>query len=377
MMSRYADITELIAEQAADRAERAALEATARRLARGLERPVPYRPEFKEALRRDLLLAARKQHRPWYRRPVLMGSGIAVAAAVAALAVGLSLYQPPAVQGPGTGLVAQPAPAPGGVEPSPGGGEPAENGPPTSYLVSLPEDLPAVALADEVGTAVAAALDAPVANLPAGGLQLKRLTARPGEAEFRAMASRLGFRGESRRTAQGWAVSEADRSLTMTTDGTVQYADLSVSPTEDPPVEEQAAAQAARRFLDQAVLPVYSQPDITAGADGFTVVYTERVEGRPVVNARTEIGVDFSGTVVRAKAYVASGVTTHATYTDYISESEALTLAAERGGSFQRADLVWVRSVGEETVYLQPVWRLFGTDAEGTPVARYVPALKR
>ncbi|WP_374712072.1 hypothetical protein [Symbiobacterium terraclitae] len=377
-MSRYADITELIAEQAADRAERLALEATARRLARGLERPVPYRPEFREALRRDLLLAARKQQRSWYRRPAFMGSGIAVAAAVAALALGLSLWQPPAgIQQPGTGLVAEPQPAPPAGDPASTGVQPSENGPPTSYLVSLPADLPAVTLADERGAAVTAALEAPVASAPAGGLQLMRLTARPGEAEFRAMAGRLGFRGESRRTEQGWAISEGERTLTMTTDGTVQYADASPVQAAGPRVEAQAAGQAARRFLDQALLPVYSQPDITAGADGYTVVYTERVEGRPVVNARTEIGVNFSGTVVRAKAYVASGVTTHATYTDYISEREALALAEERGGSFQRADLVWVRSVGEETVYLQPVWRLFGTDAEGAPVARYVPALKR
>jgi len=178
MMSRYADITELIAEQVSDRAERAALEETARRLARGLERPVPYRPEFREALRRDLLLAARKRQRPWYRRPAVFGSVIAVAAAVAALAVGLSLWQPPDVQAPGTGLAAQPDPAPAQVAPPPTGVPQEQNGPPTSYLVSLPADLPAVTLADESGADVTTALETPVASLPAGGLQLKRLTAR-------------------------------------------------------------------------------------------------------------------------------------------------------------------------------------------------------
>ncbi|OTA41342.1 MAG: hypothetical protein A6D92_07580 [Symbiobacterium thermophilum] len=105
------------------------------------------------------------------------------------------------------------------------------------------------------------------------------------------------------------------------------------------------------------------------------VVYTEHVEGRPVVNARTEIAVNQAGTVVRAKAYVPSGVTIHATYTEFVSERQAVEMAESRGGSFRRAELVWVRSVGDGTVYLQPAWRVLGTNAQGTPVARYVAAL--
>ncbi|MEW8977031.1 MAG: hypothetical protein AB2385_01390 [Symbiobacterium sp.] len=374
-MSRYADVTELIAERAADPAERMALEATAARVARALERPVPYRPEFRAELRSDLLQAARRLRRPWYRRMTVLGPSVAAAAAVAALALGLHLWQAPSVPAPEQIVQQTPRPeAPGlGLEAP----ETGDTAPPSQepYLVALPSDLPTADLADEPQSALTPALMAPVAAAPTEGVQLKRLTARPSEADFRAMARRLGFRGQSRRTAQGWVVAEDDRTLSMTTDGTVRYEDLSESP-DGPPVSEQAAGQAARRFLDQALLPVHSQPDIRTDADGYTVVYTEHVDGRPVVNARTEIGVDLSGTVVRATAYVASGVTTHATYTDYVTEQEALSLAEERGGSFQRGDLVWVRSVAEETVYLQPVWRVLGTDAEGTPVARYVPALK-
>ncbi len=384
-MNRYADITELIAEQAADPSEQKALEAVARRAARELERPVPYRPEFKAALRQELLQAPRRRLRPWYRRPAVVGPGFAAVAAAVALVIGLQLSQPPALQGPGELAGRGPAPSadpgPSAVPgPSAEPGPPAEPAPPaaqggqdTPYLVSLPADLPEVRLADErigadrlLGAAGAHVI---------GSVQLMRLTARPGEADFRAMATRLGFRGESRRTDRGWVVTDEDRSLTMTTDGTVQYADLSEPPEVEAPVDAQAAGQAARRFLDQAMLPVHSQPDISPREDGFVVVYTEQVEGRPVVNARTEIAVNQAGTVVRARAYVASGVTIHATYTDFVTEQEALDLAGTRGGSFREAELVWVRSVGEGTVYLQPAWRVLGTNAQGTPVARYVGAL--
>jgi len=175
----------------------------------------------------------------------------------------------------------------------------------------------------------------------------------------------------------GWAVTDADRSLTLTADGTVQYADVAEAALVADPVDAQEAGQAARRFLDQALLPVHSQPAITEKEDGFQVVYTEQVEGRPVVNARTEIEVSEAGSVTRAKAYVASGVATHATYTAVVSEADALAQAASRGGSFERADLVWVRTAGEGTVYLQPYWRAYGRDTQGADVIRYVPALKR
>lgn len=371
-MSRYADITELIAEQAADPTERQALEAVARRVARALERPVPYRPEFKAALREELLRAARRRLRPWYRRPAVLGSGLAAVAAAVALVVGLQMAQPPAAQEPGQ--IAQEEPAPP-VEPgSSSDPEPqATQGGQTSYLVALPADLPEVRLADERTSEEN--LQGPGTTPLIASVQLMRLTARPGEAEFRAMAARLGFRGESRRTAQGWVVADEDRTLTMTADGTVQYADLSEPDADAPPVDAQAAGQAAQRFLDQAALPVYSQPDISPREDGFVVVYTEHVDGRPVVNARTEIAVSLGGTVVRAKAYVPSGVTVHATYTQFVDEKEALELAESRGGRFQRAELVWVRSVGDGTVYLQPAWRVFGTNTEGKPVVRYVGAL--
>jgi len=368
-VNRYADISELIAEQAADSTEQKALEAVARRVARELERPVPYRPEFKEALRQQLMHAARRRMRPWYRRPIVVGSGFAAVAAAAALVIGLQLAQPPAVQGPNE--IAGQAPS---VEPGPSAEPPpAAPGGGATYLVALPADLPEVRLADE--RTGADSLVSPAGAQAVGSVQLMRLTARPDEAAFRAMATRLGFRGESRRTDSGWVVTDEDRSLTMTTDGTVQYADVSEPDAEVEPVDAQGAGQAAQRFLDQALLPVHSQPDISARDDGFMVVYTEHVEGRPVVNARTEISVNQAGMVVRARAYVPSGVTIHATYTEFVTAQEALELAEERGGSFQRAELVWVRSVGDGTVYLQPAWRVLGTNAQGTPVARYVGAL--
>ena len=367
-MRRYADVTELIAEQAADSTEQKALEAVARRVAHELERPVPYRPKFKAELRQELLRAARRRLRPWYGRPAMVGPGLAAVAAAVALAIGLQMARPPAAQGPEQVAEEQPAAPEAPAPPSVTGDEP------TSYLVHLPADLPEVRLADE-RTRLDRQLLAPASTAVVGSVQLMRLTARPGEADFRAMASRLGFRGESRRTDRGWVVADEDRSLTMTTDGTVQYADLSEPDADAAPVDAQAAGQAAQRFLDQAALPVHSQPDISPREDGFMVVYTEHVDGRPVVNARTEIAVNQAGTVVRARAFVPSGVTLHATYTEFVSEQEAVQLAAERGGSFQGAELVWVRSVGDGTVYLQPAWRVLGTNAQGAPVARYVGAL--
>lgn len=370
------DVNDLIAEQASDTSERLALDAVARRLESGLESPVPSRPEFREELRQALIAAARQRMRPWYRRPAFIGSGISVAAAAAVLVIGLNLWQQAPAPTPAPEQTAQTEPA----APQPAENEPALTQPPTSFLVALPSDLKEVTLADEpAGTLLSAGAVGTVGDpvSAAGGLQLKRLTAQPSEADLRAMAVRLAFRGESRRTDTGWAVTDEQRSLTLAADGEVQYADRSEGSPAAAPVDVEAATQAARRFLDQALLPVHSQPAVTQQDNGYVVVYTEHVDGRPVVNARTEIEVSPEGSVTRAKAYVASGVTTHATYTAVLSEADALQQAASRGGAFERADLVWVRTAGEGTVYLQPYWRALGTDSQGEGVVRYVPALRR
>lgn len=368
-MTRAHDIKQLIAEESTGTAERRLLEEMASRLEDTLSSEVPYRPEFKAHLRRQLMVQARRQLTPWYRRPAFLGSGVAVAAAAAVLFVGLRFWTtgnlPPenTIQTP---IATEPTPLPP---------PPEVDRPSVIFTVSLPADLRQLELADEPLSATSPGPDFAGNAEVSQGLQLKRLTARPGEEELRTMASRLTFRGESRQTSAGWQVSEGSRTLLLRDDGQVIYTDT--APAEGPTVGADTARQAAFQFLDKALLPVPGQPVVLAEPTGFQVVYTEQVEGRPVVNARTVITVNDRGMVTRAEAYVSSGTATHGTYANVLTEAEAVEQAKSRGGSFDRADLVWARTPGEGTVYLQPYWRVFGTDTSGTGVVRYVPALKR
>lgn len=367
-MTRAFDIKQLIAEEASGPTERRALEEMAHRLDDTLSAEVPYRPEFKAQLRKQLMTQARQQLTPWYRRPSFLGSSMAVAAAAVVLAFGLNLWQSDLPE------IAPSAPE---VAPNAKVAQPEPTG--TSFLVSEQlRDVPVIELADERLTSTVPGSKRAAAETAQGMLQLKRLTARPDEEQFRAMANRLAFRGESRRTSDGWMASDENQTLTMTQDGKVGYTNS--SPSASPSAQEidaDRARQVAHQFLDRAVLPIPTlQPAITPVDDTFSVTYTEMVEGRPIVNARTIILVSKQGAVVKAEAYVASGTSTQGTY-QAITEAEALTEARNGGGTFDQADLVWVRTPGDSTVYLQPYWRAFGTDSGGTPVVRYVPALKR
>ncbi|MFZ5813792.1 MAG: hypothetical protein ACOY93_00635 [Bacillota bacterium] len=364
-MTRAVDIKQLIAEEASTPADRRSLEQVANRLEESLSEEVPYRPEFKAQLRKQLMAQARQQLTPWYRRPAFMGSGLAVAAAAVVLAIGLNLYQknPEAV-------LPQVDPGPAEVAEQPNPVPPTPN---VSLVRSLPRDLRQVALADERLGAATPAFTGSAGTTQ--GLELKQLTARPNEEQFRAMAGRLAFRGESRRTDEGWSITEGDRSLTLTEDGQVGYTNPA-EPAAAETVDAQGARTAAHRFLDQALLPIPGQPVVVAGEDSFQVIYTEQVDGRPVINGRTLIRVSGKGSVLEARAFVATGIKTYGNYTTVLTEAEALAAAQSRGGTFDRADLVWVRTPGEETVYLQPYWRAFGTDSQGEAIVRYVPALK-
>lgn len=369
-MTRAYDIKQLIAEESSATAERRALEEMADRLEDTLSADVPYRPEFKAQLRKRLMAQAHQQLTPWYRRPAFFGSGLAVAAAAAVLVVGINLWQNDEIR------EVQP-PSPGIEESDSTPTAPPDTPPNVVTLVTLPTDLRQIQLADEKVTPASPAPNFEGNAEVAQGLQLKRLTARPDEEQFRNMANRLAFRGESRRTTTGWLVSEGSRTLNLTADGQVGYADTAPAAAETPAISTEGARDAAFRFLDQALLPVPGQPVVTRSENGFQVVYTEQVDGRPVINARTVIAVNEKGAVVQAEAYVASGTTTHSTHVAALTEAEAVAEAKARGGNFDRADLVWVRTPGDGPTYLQPYWRVFGTDSQGTAMVRYVPALKR
>lgn len=365
-MTKAYDVKQLIAEQTSGVTERLALEDVAQRLEDRLSAEVPYRPAFKVQLREQLIAQARQQMTPWYRRRAFLGSFMAVATAAAVLVVGLNLWQrdgfgevPLAVQPPGVARQSPPDQPPNLV----------------TLVASVPADLTQPTLPDERREASAVQQGQPTAE--AQSLQLKQLTARPSEEEFRAMATRLAFRGESRRVGASWAAEEGSRQLTLTDEGQVGYIDASPVAQTGATIDADGARQAAFRFLDQALLPVHTgQPEVRPEGGGYTVIYEESVEGRPVVNAKTIVRVNNRGSVERAEAYVASGVTVQGTYLG-VTEAEAVAAAQGRGGNFQRADLVWVRTPGEGSVYLQPYWRAYGTDSQGAPIVRYIPALKR
>lgn len=368
-MTRALDIKQLIAEEASNPSERRALEEMAHRLDDTLTAEVPYRPEFKTQLRQRLMPQARQQLTPWYRRPAFFGSGVAVAAAAGVLFVGLTMWESDLQQEPTPS-----APTEIGATETPG-----MNGGSLFRVNEQLNDVPVLQLADERLTATSPRPNVGGnAEAAQGMMQLKRLSASPDEEQFRAIANRLAFRGESRRTSSGWTVTDENRTLSMTDDGKVGYSDSAPTPTADAQViDADRARQVAHRFLDRAVLPIPTlQPVVTPENGSYSVIYTEQVEGRPIVNARTAVLVSNRGAVLKVEAYVASGTPTQGHY-QAITEAEALVEAKNRGGDFTRADLVWVRTPGEATVYLQPYWRAYGTDAQGTPVLRYVPALKR
>lgn len=372
-MTKARDIHELLEEHSLDSGERRILGALADRLEDAMNAPVPARPEFRAELRRQLMAQARRTLTPWYRRPAVWGSTMGMAAAVAVLAVGLQFYNPKLDRGEVANQPPQPVQGPtelGEVRTSPN---------PSEARLTSVKDLPEVTLQDEpqpAGVSPAPVTDADVAR----GLKVYRLTAQPGEAVLTAMASNLGISGHPRQTEGIWHVEQGARSLQLRRDGSVLYMDRAAVGTGT--VDQAGAQTVAIRFLDQAQLPVPSSQGQVAplqpseGVKGFTVTMVPRVDGRPVVNDRTIVWVTEQGAVFRAEATIQSGTESHL-QGEAFSKAEALTKAEARGGKFQAADLVLARTLHQATVYLQPYWRAFGTDAQGQKVVRYVPALKR
>ncbi len=370
-MTRAFDLKQLIAEEASGPAERRAMEEMASRLEEALHEDVPYRPAFKAQLRQRLVAEARRHVVPWYRRTSVIGSGVAVAAAAFVLVFGMNMWQQ-------QGTTEQPPDAtqPPAVTPQVAKDPTPVEQPGRISLVSDIKDAQPVYVPDTPLASVSRA-PSPVKVDPSKGLELQYLTGRPDEAQFRTMAQGLAFRGESRRSSEGYVVEEGTRKLILTDDGKVNYTDSDPEiPLGSALIDAEGAKAVAYRFLDRAWLPIPGQAEVKAETGGFTVVYTEYLAERPVINAQTLVLVTDRGGVLKAEAYVSSGIKLKGSFRA-LTEAEALEEAKARGGSFDRADLVWVRTKGEETVYLQPYWRAYGTDSSGRAVARYVPALKR
>lgn len=366
-MTKAHEIRELIAEQASGPGERRALESVADRLEVSLTHEVPHRPEFRAELRRQLMAEARRTLNPWYRRPAFWGTGLGVAAAAAVLAVGMSLMQTadPTKPGPVAGVTDK-TPASPGVTPN-------------ERLVAK-KTLPVVSLADE---------ELPFGAQPeslAGldwqeGLKAYTLTVRVDENLFNRIAGGMGITVLPAKAGGDLLATQEARSLRLSEDGRVEFTDGNpAAGAQAPTVYSSGAIEVARRFLERSALPVpSSDPVVTEGqADGgfiYTVTFTPRVEGRPVVNGRTLIQVNARGGVVRAEAYAHAPEEAEGPY-EVIAPAEAITRAQQiGGGSFTQADLVYVRTRQDFTTWLQPYWRVFGKNAQGVGIARYVPAL--
>lgn len=371
-MTRAEDLKGLIAENAVSQAERKSLEHVAEKLEDQLEKDVPFRPEFKAELRQRLMAEARRQNPPWYRRPAVMGGTLGVAAAAAVLVVGLNLVNSKPSQPPTKAATPAPTPAPNVQTPGF-----------TSFNPTLVSrtNLPVVQLPDEeLPSRVIDLSGAPVA---ATTLKAVRLSVRVTDQDVAVMAGNIGLSAKVVTVQSGWQVSEGNRVLTVTADGKVSFADTSGGDRKDTPTGGiEGARVVARQFLDRANLPVPDRaPSVTesteGGAKAYTVVFTQRVDGQPVVNAPVMVRVnDFSG-VVAAEAYLSASTEDLGPF-EAVDPSDALKTAQEKGGGdFTTTDLAWVRTVTDSQVFLQPYWRVIGSQTQGTRLARYVPALKR
>lgn len=368
-MTKAQEIRDLIAEQSSSTGERKAIEAAADRLEQTLAQDVPYRPEFKAQLRRRLMNEARRNLTPWYRRPAVWGSTMGVAAAAAILAVGLQFMQ----------IAPTPGPNDGSTPPSPPGttvpGDVGHGGAQVIPRVVSDLNLPAPALGDEL---LSSALPGPEPMNGVdwrAGLSVYLVSMQPNADQFDRIAQGLGFTQRPQVTNLGYHVAEGTRTLQLTSLGEVTYTDTASAG--GAPADEAGALAAARRFLERAVLPIPSQPEVRQGEQQELVVsYMPRINGRPIVNERTVIRVAAGNQVARAIAYVQARRDTVKSY-EALSPEQAVTRAQEQGGRFEQADLVYVRTASGEGVYLQPYWRVFGTNQSGARVARYVPALVR
>ncbi len=376
-MTKAQDIRELLAEQRCGPGERQALEELAEALEETLSQEVPHRPEFRALLREQLVAEARRRLVPWYRRPALWGPALGLAAAAVVMAVGLGLWQDapmPETNGAGNGRIA--------VHP---GGNVQEID--SSEVKLNPElvarlTLPQVRVPDEVLPPDHPGAES-IANLNwEDGLKVYQVMGRPDRSQVEAMARALGFERSLERIPTGYQVEEDGRRLQVTEDGQVTYEDRRPAPDAGPSrIDAEDAQQVARQFLDMTALPMPSLPTVSTvlnprdGKTLFVVTYAYRVDGRPVVNARTTVRVDPSGRVAAAEAFVPGNEQEIGRYA-VITPDEALRQARQQGrATFDTVDLVYVRTVDGKAVFLQPYWRTFGRDAQGNRLARYVSAL--
>jgi len=380
-MTEMDDIKGILNEQATDAVESQALELTVARLEQVLSKDVSYRPAFKAELRNRLLTQARPKQVPWYGRVSIWGSGLGLVAAVAVLVVGLPLLQggmvvPFGTMEPPPGITALPPETPEIVD-----------GPQIALVPRLTNQLNLAVpeIPDEILPAAGHEINGDSPDVTQG-LRVYTLTARPNEEQFTDLAVRIGVSAMIQPIDRGFQAISEHRTLQMTVDGLVQFEDRSsVAAASEMVVDPAAARLIARRFLDRAALPVPDlQPAVheersDSGGFSFTVSYSPRVDRMPIVNGRTMIRVTSQGQVERAEAFVASGHQTTIPYA-VIAKEDAIRIATERGGfikSDQVSDLVLVRTLSDQTVHLQPYWRIFGQTGTGVKIARYVPALIR
>ncbi|MGE5673411.1 MAG: hypothetical protein ACM3XM_05940 [Mycobacterium leprae] len=371
-MTEADDVRAVIAEQAASPGERKALTTVADALERSLAAEVPYRPEFKAELRRQLVAKARQASAPWYRRPAVWGSSVAaVAAAALVVTVGMRIFVDRAVPG---SPITPTSVAENNPKSATGTGDQA------SHLVNRLK-LPVLALPDE--PALPGERPAPNAGLNLAAVKVFVLSGRPNEAQFDRIAKGLSFAGDVAREGAGYRMADTGRSLSMSADGLVVYAGpAEVSVTGGNLVMDQNAVRSiAQRFLYEAALPVPTlEPAVLeegngTASHGYRVVYTPQVGGRPVVNARTRVTLTDRGAVVAVEGYVQAAEQEEGSY-EVIPPEQAVTNANKLGGgTFTQADLVYARTPTEQAVYLQPYWRVFGTNARGEALVRYVAAL--
>jgi hypothetical protein len=372
-MTKSRELEELIAEQAKSRAEQRALIETVDTLKRTLERPVPHRPEFKAQLRERLMAAAKAASpMPWYRRSAVWGPAVGLVAAVAVLAVGLQVYR----QHPG-GQTASSSPI------VPSVAQPVN---PHSVPITVSRThLPMVALND------APADDLAPEGAPnvAGGLAYYQLTVRPDRQTLVTLAQKLKLPepGPGDPASGELRVTEGARLLFLQSDGEVVYGDKapdSAADTALPQIEAQGAVDVALHTLHALDLPVPTlDPTVKEVAIGavphaFVVAYTPRVEGRPIVNAVTQVVVTDRGRVTQLAAYLPTNQELKRP-SEALTVDQALQQAQAHGGasSFTTADLVYARTVDGTAIYLQPYWRVFGQSDSGSRIVRYVPALVR
>lgn len=374
-MRELHDIREVIGERDPSPEERRAMETTAQRLSQRLAEDVPFRPEFQAELRRQLIARARQSLTPWYRRHSVMGPILSVSAAAAILALGFSFFW----EGP--------AESPVEVVPPPVVEVPINPQPPQVQptLVRQPGELKLVqvSLPDEVlppGYLAPASVTLPDLSK---GLPVYQSVVLTDDAQFERIAAGLGLTAPPIRTDQEIFVMQGLIRLSLTPTGLVSYVDRS-QPAEssDQPADAESAAYAAQRFLRWANLPAPYLPTVTEDAQeprggDYLVIYTPRVDNYPLVNGRTVIRVDRQNRVVEATAYVQASEESRGMYG---AERPTAALAAAQamgGGTFDQQELVYVRTPNADgDIFLQPFWRIFGTDGRGNRIARYVPALK-